>query len=237
MLFSKLSEQIVTSLQLSAPPIALAFMDEPPAGVSVPTVPVPSACAFWVQAERQLFFAPANLHENCPIGMLALGFPMSDQVKSTLNEFVSMMCNVSYLGKAEPPLIPSTKKSKNGILYGPLAQFPILPDLSLMWANSRQAMILEEALGAVCWNTLNRLEAFGRPSCAALASAMNQSRSTVSLGCSGMRTFTSVSDDLLLISIPSPHLAFLSERLGATIRSNETMLEFYRQHQRQFSAV
>jgi uncharacterized protein (DUF169 family) len=232
---SGLSEQLTNTLQLASPPVSLAFMDEAPAGVSDAKVPVPSSCAFWIQAEERLFFAPAVLHENCPVGVLVMGFPMGPEVISKLNEFVAKMCNALYLGKAEPESIPRIAESKKGILYGPLSKFPQLPDLTLVWVNGRQAMLLEEALGSVCWNTAPRLQALGRPACAALALAKNQNRSTVSLGCSGMRTFTSIGEDKLLISIPGLQLESLPDRLETARRANETMLDFYRQHQTQFT--
>jgi uncharacterized protein (DUF169 family) len=121
-----------------------------------------------------------------------------------------------------------------GILYGPLSQFSWVPDLALVWVNGRQAMLLEEALGAVCWDAIEKTQTFGRPACAALAVAVRQQRPTLSLGCAGMRTFTSIGDDKLLISIPESQLQLLQERLDTTLRANHEMLDFYRQHQRNF---
>jgi len=232
---SQLSQQMVRVLQLTSPPVSLAFVDQAPRRGSESSSSVPSSCAFWVKAEKQLFFSPAVLHEHRPVGVLTMGFPMSPQVTSTLHEFVAKMCNASYLGSQEPESIPRITHTAKGILYGPLSRFPQLPDLTLVWANGRQAMLLEEALGSVCWDALSKVQTFGRPACAALAVAVNQDRPTLSLGCSGMRTFTAVGDDKLLISIPGSKLASLAQRLETTAGANEIMLNFYRQHQRQFT--
>lgn len=62
----QLAEQIVQALQLTNPPVALSFLDECPADVSMNGSAVPSSCAFWVRAGKELFFAPAAAHENCP---------------------------------------------------------------------------------------------------------------------------------------------------------------------------
>jgi len=232
-----LSRLLVDCLQLSMSPVALGFLDNPPEGVSTLESAVPSACAFWSRAEKGLFFAKAESHENCPIGVMTLGFPISLQVMSNLTDFVSKMCGVSYIGAKEPEHIPRMEKAKNGILYGPLADFPTPPDLVLVWVNGRQAMLLEEALGTVCWDGLENAEVFGRPACAALAVSANESKPTLSFGCSGMRTFTEVQDDKLLASLPGSILESLPSKLQRTVQANQEMLSFYRQHKSQFGTV
>ena len=141
------------------------------------------------------------------------------------------------LDPRNPNRFPDIKNEKKGILYGPLGIFPQKPDLCLIWVNGRQAMLMEEALGTVCWDAIQRSEAFGRPACAALAITLNENRTTLSFGCSGMRTFTDVGDDMLLLSIPGALLETLSERLRTTMSANEEMLSFYRQHRQQFPAL
>ena len=229
-----LSHLLVNSLQLSMSPVAIGFMDGPPEGISTFESTVPAACAFWARAEKGLFFAKAESHENCPIGVLTMGFPISVQTISKLEDFVSKMCGVAYIGAKEPEHIPRLERSKKGILYGPLADFPMRPDLVLVWVNGRQVMLLEEALGAVCWGETQRAEAFGRPACGALAVSANQGTPTLSFGCSGMRTFTEVQDDKLLVSLPGSILDSLPLKLERTIKANEEMLSFYRQHKEQF---
>ncbi len=235
MKFPRLAEQIVQGLELSVSPVALAFLDECPANIPTYGYPVPSSCVFWVRAEREVFFAPAAAHENCPVGMLTMGFPMSPKVVSTLDEFVAKMCAVSYVGAREPERIPRISNAKKGILYGPLDLFPVGPDLVLIWANARQAMVIEETVGAVCWDSDDKAVAFGRPACAALAVAVQKGKSTLSLGCSGMRTFTAVGDEKLLISVPGAQIEPLAQRLTGVIQSNNMMLSFYRQHREQFA--
>jgi uncharacterized protein (DUF169 family) len=229
-----LSHLLVDSLQLSMSPVALGFLDNPPEGVSVFESAVPSACAFWTRAEKGLFFAKAESHENCPIGVMTMGFPMSLDVMSNLTDFVSKMCGVSYIGAKEPEHIPRIEKARKGILYGPLGDFPTQPDLVLVWVNGRQAMLLEEALGTVCWDSEKNAEAFGRPACGALAVSANEHKPTLSFGCSGMRTFTEVQDDKLLASLPGSLLDSLPSKLQRTVEANQEMLSFYRQHKAQF---
>jgi uncharacterized protein (DUF169 family) len=227
----ELSQQMTDALQLDSPPVSLAFVDEAPSDVPQSAWTVPSACAFWKRAEQGLFFAPAAAHENCPVGMLAMGFPMDESVMSSLNDFISRMIDVSYVATGELDFVPGIATARKGILYGPLSQFAEWPDFTLVWVNARQAMLLEEALGAVFWNAPDKAQVFGRPACGALAVAVNENRSTLSLGCSGMRTFTKIGDEKLLVWIPGSELRTLSKKLESTMRSNAQMLDFYRQHQ------
>jgi uncharacterized protein (DUF169 family) len=233
----ELAQVLIDSLQLSMAPVALGFLDAPPEGVSVFESVVPSACAFWSRAEKGLFFAKAESHENCPVGVLTMGFPISLQVLSNLTDFVSKMCGVSYIGTKEPEQIPRMERARKGILYGPLAEFPTHPDLVLIWVNGRQAMLLEEALGTVCWDNTESVEAFGRPACGALAVSVNESKPTLSFGCAGMRTFTQIPDDKLLASLPGSLLASLPAKLQRTIEANRQMLAFYQQHKAQYGRV
>ena len=234
---SAISKQLTAAIGLSSSPIALSFLDEVPRGITVFDSKVPSACTFWTRAEKGLFFARAEDHENCPVGTLTMGFPLHEKVMSSLQEFVAKMCHANYIGAKEPESIPRYRNEKNGILYGPLGIFPRTPDLCLIWVNGRQAMLLEETLGTVCWDAIQRSAAFGRPACAALAVTLNENRTTLSFGCSGMRTFTDIGDDILLLSIPGSSLESLSERLQATMKANDEMLSFYRQHRQQFPAA
>ncbi len=148
----QISDFITQSLSLTNSPVALSFQDSTPAGVPLFNAAVPSSCTFWIRAEEQLFFAPAVLHENCPVGMLTMGFRLNAQVMSTLDEFVSKMCAASYLSPSEAGSIPRVSSSGAGILYGPLSLFSSTPDITLLWVNARQAMLLEESVGAICWD-------------------------------------------------------------------------------------
>ncbi len=207
-----------------------------PAGVPTFSGKVPSACSLWRVAEKGTFFAPAEAHQNCPIGTYTLGLPITDGVGKMLNEFIAYMGSVSYLDSAEVAQIPRLNGGPTGYVYGPLARFDAAPALALVWLTARQMMTLEEALGDVAW-TSARARVTGRPACAALAIAANHGTSAASLGCAGMRTFTEVADDLSLVAIPGALLAGLGQKLQGAIDSNEKMLAFYRNHKASFPAL
>lgn len=226
MRYRDVADELVRSLELDLPPVALSFVQEPPAGVRAFEGVVPSACTFWRKAEEGTFYAAAEDHFNCLIGAMTMGFDIPEEGKAELMGLVESMCAAGYIAANEPENIPSVVEHKSGIVYGPLAEFPLEPDLVVTWLSPRQAMLYNEAVGNASWATQPG-EVFGRPACGALPMAHNEARMTLSLGCMGMRTFTGIPEDRMLAVLPGRHLGEIRDALRRTMSSNETMRAFY----------
>ncbi|HZQ35638.1 MAG TPA: DUF169 domain-containing protein [Dehalococcoidia bacterium] len=230
----EVAQRLTDALGLETPPVALRFAEAAPAGVPEPAADVPSACSFWRTAEQGVFFAPAAAHYHCPIGAVTMGFDLPEGVQQELMAAVGLMNEAEYLSPAEPAQIPSTGKGAAGIVYGPLAAFPLDPDLVLLWLTPRQAMLVNEAAGGARW-TAEPLTVRGRPACAALPLALSGERATLSLGCMGMRTFTEIADDRLLIVLPGEQAGALAESLQAVAQANARMQQYYLQKRAAFA--
>ena len=63
------ANQLMTSLELSLPPIAVAFCDSVPDEVPAFAGVVPAGCAFWQEAATRTFATSARDHELCSIGI------------------------------------------------------------------------------------------------------------------------------------------------------------------------
>ena len=226
------SSRLQSLLNLSEPPIGIAFLERRPDHIASFSGAVPSACSFWRKAESDMFFADAQDHANCPIGALTMGFDPPE----TLGAFLQKMCGCGYVAEEEAAKIPSISKPKTGILYGPLAKFDVQPDLVLFWVSPQQAMILSEALGNMSWTQQVPATAFGRPACAALPVAQEQDQPTLSLGCMGMRTFTEIPDNRLMGNIPVGKVNEVLSHLEKTISANQEMQQFYEGHKAQFAS-
>ena len=223
-----LSARLIDLLGLDQPPVTLAFTSEPPAGTSAPAKAVPSACSFWREAEHGVFFASAEQHFNCPVGAMVMGFELPAEVGEQLGGLVESMCGQQYLGADEPAKIPAVPRQSAGILYGPLADFPVDPDLILVWLTPRQGMIFTEAAGRANWaGTL--MQVSGRPGCAALPLALDRDQAGLSFGCAGMRTFTRVGDDRLLGVIPGRQAEGFAAALESMITANQAMNAYYQE--------
>jgi uncharacterized protein (DUF169 family) len=228
--------RISSGLGLDVPVIGLAFVDGAPAGVPQVTQAVPAACSFWRTAETSVFYAAAAQHFNGPIGAMTMGFELPEEVQQQVMGAVTMMCEAGYLSPDEPAKMPTTGRKAAGIVYGPLADLPIEPDLLLLWLTPRQAMFYSEAIGTSRWTTAEPATVWGRPACAALPSAMTTGRSSLSFGCAGMRTFTGVREDRLLAALPGQQAGALADALAAVKRANTTMVAYYEARKAAFTS-
>jgi uncharacterized protein (DUF169 family) len=230
-----LATALKNTLGLKLPPVALSFVSERPSDVREFTEGVPSACTLWRRAEEGVFFAPAEAHFNCPIGVLTMGFTMSDEQKKTLMDLVGQIGTMGYIDPNEAGNIPSVPGDKSGIVYGPLDSVPVTPDDVLLWVSGNAAMLLAEATGSGNWKADQHGTAtFGRPSCAAIPVAVRNETPTFSLGCMGMRTFTAVEPELQLAVLPKATLFTLQQRLEKIAAVNAQMAVYYAEQNAKF---
>ncbi len=206
--------KLEAGVPLDKPVIGMAFVDEPPEGVSRVGNAAPSSCAFWREAETQVFYAAARDHYNCPLGAMVMGFELPDGTMAALMEDVGMMCENTYVREEEVPHVPKVAgKAKGGVVYGPLSQMPVEPDAALIWANPRQAMVVGESAGQIDWSSAPA-NVYGRPGCAAIPIALAESRPAQSFGCVGMRINSGAEDSRMLIAVPGERLEQLADALG-----------------------
>lgn len=224
--YAVVARELRALLDLEQEPIGISFVKERPEGMAVFEGQVPSSCSFWREAERGVFYAPAEKHFNCAVGAMTMGFNI-EPFKQTLMTTVQMMCDCGYIGGGEPEKIPTVKAGHTGIVYGPLQDLPIDPDLALLWVKPRQAMLLNEASGGADWSRGSPLPVLGRPACSALPLALTQAQVMLSLGCLGMRTFTEIGSDRMLAVLPGVKLTEIVDRLRATVEANRSMAEVY----------
>lgn len=235
--YTEAAGELTSKLGLTSPPVALSFVEDAPEDLRTVDREVPSACSFWRMAEAEVFYAPAEKHYNCPIGTMTMGFDMPQEVQQNLMGLVQMMTGSGYISPEEPANIPTVKKKKGGIVYGPLAQFPIAPDVVLLWLTPRQAMIYNEAIGNSRWTGESAPHVLGRPACAALPAAFEKSQPQLSMGCAGMRTFTEIGDGLMLVALPGESLTEFLEALDKTLRANGAVQAFYDEHKARFASA
>lgn len=222
-----LASALTDVLHLDLPPVALTYVQEPPPGLAEFSGERPSACSFWRLGEQGAVYVPAVKHFHCPVGAYTMGFALTDEVGKELQTTIETMGGCGYLGADEVPGIPTIKSAPQGIVYGPLRDFPLSPDLVLMWLDPRQAMVFDEAAGQVRWSNEGHMPVHGRPSCAALPIALGSGRPAMSLGCIGMRTYTEIPDDRILVVVPGAELEAFVDRLTAITSANTAVSAVY----------
>jgi uncharacterized protein (DUF169 family) len=206
--WAALATTITESLRLGAPPIAITFADDTPAGIPAFDEPmgapaddgrtgrVPAGCVFWMRGTERTFSTVAEDHGNCSVGSVTHGFKTLEEVGS--NSDVAALLDSGWVTMEIVPQIPVVTEKPGSIVYGPLAETPIDPDVVLLRVNGKQLMTISDA-----WPGL-RIE--GKPQCHIVAIAKEQGEPAASVGCALSRVRTGMNVTEMTIAIPGPRL-------------------------------
>jgi len=225
-------------LNLSKPPIAVAFLEKPPVGVAAwQGGEAPAGCFFWKKAqEGHIFYTTPADHYNCAVGAHTHKISLPAERAGELEQTVGFMVQNRYLAMEEVPGIPQLAATPAVIAYGPTHTVPFAPSVVVIAAQAAQAMLLYEACLAAGAGTA-LLNTLGRPGCAALPLALQNGSAALSLGCKGNRTFTGLPDDEMYLVIPGEKWSTVVEHLVEKAAANQTMGDYYQQRKAQFAAV
>ncbi len=227
-------------LGLSSAPVAISFVDAPPAGVPRVSAREAAGCGYWRRAAQgETFYTVADDHKGCPIGAHTHNVPLSAGEQEELSGLVQLMVGMSYLKPDEVPRIPTRKTPLQVAVYAPLAPNPQPPpgsplapgsqpppDVVLVRGTARQLMLLSEAAQAA--GVAGHGPALGRPTCAVLPEAINSARTSASFGCVGNRVYTGAPDDEGYFAIPGASLAAVEEKLALVAQANLALEQFHR---------
>jgi len=222
-------------LGLKSPPVAVAYLEQPPANVPKwGSGAVPAGCAFWQRAVTAgPFFTEQADHLNCAVGCHTHNIPLPEARAHELMDTVGFMVKSGYLTMEEVPGIPTLKKSPRYVAYAPIEQASFAPDVVVVAARPGQLMLLQEAaLKCGAGNALG--QTLGRPGCAVLPLTVNSGKAAMSLGCKGNRLFTGTPEDEMYFSIPGAHWKAFEVALVAILEANVAMQEHYEGKLKQF---
>lgn len=215
------------SLGLAHPPVALAFLPEPPAGVARVDRTAAASCGYWKMAsDGQTFYTTADDHQNCPVGAFTHGVELSPAKGAELQSLIETMGQLQYLRMEEVPSIPHRKEPLRFAAYAPLDTTPFAPDTVIFRGSPRQIMILSEAARAA--GAFDTGAAMGRPTCAMIPHALQTGVSVSSLGCIGNRVYTALGDDELYLAVPGPAVPAMLDQLATIVTANDTLESFHR---------
>jgi uncharacterized protein (DUF169 family) len=235
-LYQELTRRFVELLQLKQQPVGLAFVEAIPEGMARTNRRVPSACTFWRLAEQGVFYATAEDHQECPVGMITMGFPMSEAVQQRAQELVGTMSSVQYISPDEARALPTVTKPHQSIVYGRLDQLPGEADVVLCILDAQQAMLVAEAQDHANWLSVAGQSAFGRPTCAMIPRSLKTGTSTMSFGCVGARTYLGLTPGDMVLTVPASEFARLVERLETIVAANVALAPFHQGQKEKFSA-
>lgn len=223
--YSELADMLAASLNLQQPPVAISFADSLPAGVKKHIGRAPAGCRFWEDAATTAFATSASDHSLCAIGVYTHNLQTSPAQQTDLMDALKVFGELEYVRPEDLALIPVLGAQPGYVVYAPLADSPLPPDVVLLFVNANQTLILSEATQQV---ENQNAPAMGRPACAIVPQVMNTGRAALSLGCCGARAYLDVlTDDVAVFAIPGDKLEAYTRRIEALANANKVLAKFH----------
>ena len=224
--FGALERALADALQLTRRPVAVAFLDKPPAGV--PRLPgaQPSGCTFWsLAAQGRTFYTVPEDHYNCPIGSYTHHIALPKEREHELSDTLSLMADLGYIRMAEVPAVPRLEKTPEVTLYSPLGNTPVDPDAVIVAGTPGGLMLLHEAATrtGVTFTSL-----LGRPTCMAIPAAISTGMAS-SLGCVGNRIYTALGDEEFYSVVRADKLEAIASEMATIIAANVMLTQYHRE--------
>ncbi len=228
--WADVEQELQRALNLSRRPVAVAFRETPPAGVAAFAGTEPSGCSFWRLAAggRAFYTVPAD-HHNCPIGSHTHAITLPPPRAPELEQTLGFMAGLGYVRMEEVPDILRLPRTPGAVVYAPLGETPVDPDVVLVAGRPGRLMLLMEAAGHAGAATQPGL--LGRPTCMALPAAL-AGGTVASTGCIGNRVYTDLGDDEMYVALPGRDAARVVASLAAIIGANDTLAGYHRERRR-----
>ena len=138
---------------------------------------------------------------------------------------LSLMAGIGYIKLEEVPGIPRLPEPPGVVIYAPLGDTPVEPDVVLFLGRPGRVMLLQEA--ALRAGVGAQVPLFGRPTCMALPAALAHGV-VASTGCIGNRVYTDVGEDELYLAVPGRDLPRIAEEAQTIAAANAKLSEYHR---------
>jgi uncharacterized protein (DUF169 family) len=230
-----LEQKIGEMVKLSKRPVSVSFLEAEPSGVKKFEGTEPSGCSFWrLAAEGRVFYTVPENHFNCAVGAYTHNIALTPAREKETEQTLKMMFDLGYVRPEEVPEIPRLAKAPKAIVYAPLAESPVTPDVVLFSVKPAAAMLLNEATSRA--GVGSGAPALGRPTCMALPATM-QHGSLTSLGCIGNRVYTGLGEDELYVVLRGKDLAAVAEALAIITNANAALKEYATGRREQLATI
>ncbi|GAC1663589.1 MAG: hypothetical protein NVS9B4_18530 [Candidatus Acidiferrum sp.] len=222
--WKRLEQRITSAAKLSRRAVAVAFLDAIPSHVQKFDGTQPSGCSFWrLAAEGSTFYTiPAN-HFNCAVGAYTHNITLSPDRQAETDQTLKMMFDLGYVRPEEIPHIPRLAQPPAAIVYAPLGETPVTPDVVLFGGKPSSAMLLNEASGRA--GVPSGIPALGRPTCMALPASLHQG-AILSLGCIGNRIYTGLGEEEVYFVLRGSDVPLVADALEVIAGANAALRDY-----------
>jgi uncharacterized protein (DUF169 family) len=233
--WNELEQRIGAAVTLARRPVAVAFVDAAPANVERFSGTEPSGCSFWrLAAAGRVFYTVPENHFNCAVGAYTHNISLSPEREKETEQTLKMMFDLGYVKPEEVPQIPRLAKAPAAIVYAPLGESPVAPDVVLFACKPAGAMLLNEAANRA--GVASGAPALGRPTCMALPASL-QYGAILSLGCMGNRVYTGLGEDEMYFVLRGRDLGAVADALSVITRANAALHDYAKGRREQLATV
>jgi uncharacterized protein (DUF169 family) len=233
--WNDLEQRISAAVKLAKRPVAVTFLGSAPANVRQFSGSEPSGCSFWrLAAAGQVFYTVPENHFNCAVGAYTHNIALSPEREKETEQTLKMMFDLGYVKPEELPQIPRLAKAPAAILYAPLGESPVAPDVVLFACKPSGAMLLNEAANRA--GVAGGAPALGRPTCMALPASL-QHGTISSLGCMGNRVYTGLGEDEMYFVVRGSNLPAVADALGIITSANAALNDYARGRRAQLATI
>src|SRR5271155_1739209 len=233
--WKQLEEKIGAVVKLSRRPVAVSFLDAAPVAVKRFDGTEPSGCSFWrLAANGRVFYTVPENHFNCAVGAYTHNIALSPEREKETEQTLKMMFDLGYVKPEEVPQIPRLAKAPAAILYAPLGESPVAPDVVLFACRPAAAMLLNEAANRA--GVASGAPALGRPTCMALPASL-QHGAILSLGCMGNRVYTGLGEDEMYFVLRGADIAAVADALTVIASANAALNDYAKGRRRQLATM
>ena len=224
-----LNDRLVATLKPFAAPVAISFHapgETPPAPRVEPSYPppnkhgrtgqVPAGCVFWIRGAADTFTTEASDHANCSVGSYTHGFLTLEEAAT--KDDVEAVLEAGWVDEAAVTGLPRVTTKPASVVYGPLAESRVAPDVVLLRINGLGLMTLKDAFPD--------MPIEGKPQCHIVAMAKEQQTVAASVGCALSRSRTGMRAEEMTCVIPGARLTEVVEKLEVTVGLDRAMASY-----------
>ena len=177
---------------------------------------MPAGCVFWMQASIETFATTKADHANCSVGSYTHGFLTLEEATAT--DDVGAVRASGWVDEPAGGALPVGAERPGAVVYGPLADATIQPDVVLLRVTGLGLMTLNDAVPGMQFE--------GKPQCHIVAMAKEQNAVAASVGCALSRARSGMAPEELTCAIPGARLDAVAAALEATVGLNRAMANY-----------
>ena len=223
------------TLGLSRCPIAVIFCKRPPKGVPKFAGNVPSGCSFFgIAAGGMTFYTVAADHYCCPIGSYTWNLPLPVNHAKEMARSIDSLSGTCNISLEAIQSIPRSQNNPNLVVFSPLENTPMDPDVVVLVVKPLQGMIIQEA--AMRKHIGVHIAPLSQPTCMSLHYVM-EDKAVTTAGCMGNRVFNALKEEEMYMLLPGRLLQKVADELQNIATANSKLAEQYLQKRSDIEAL